>query len=246
MEKFADEFRKEVDGLDCPKVDMSVIMQGHQRYMRHKKHYKTISMCLIAAICVAGSSVAVPAGVWTVNHLISNNKGWVVKGDGGYVVSSDKKSNALESRSDNEYQPEKSSEDNAYSDIQGAVKDTGLDLPDIFKGSSMICKKVRITDYDEKSYQLYAVYADGGKKVDVSIDYGEGITGDTILPYKVKEEKWITTRDGSRVLMQSGSGKDEISCATYLEDYIISMDFENCTVEEAEAILEEADLSDMK
>ena len=205
MEKFADEFRKEVDGLDCPKVDMSVIMQGHQRYMRHKKHYKTISMCLIAAICVAGSSVAVPAGVWTVNHFIYNNKGWVAKGDGGYVVSSD-----------------------------------------IFKGSSMICKKVRITDYDEKSYQLYAVYADGGKKVDVSIDYGEGITGDTILPYKVKEEKWITTRDGSRVLMQSGSGKDEISCATYLEDYIISMDFENCTVEEAEAILEEADLSDMK
>lgn len=246
MEKFEEEFRREIDGLHSPQTDMASIMRGHQRYMRHRKHYKTISMCLIAIICVASSSVAVPACVWTVNHLISNNAGWSVKGDGGYAVKSDRKSRELTNKSDSDYMPETDSSDDAYTDISEAEKAIGIDLPDIFKGSRMKCKKVRILDSDESSYQLYAVYEQSGKKVDVTIDHGDGITGDSILPYKVKKEKWVTTSDGSRILMQTGSGKNEISGAAYLDDYIISMEFENCTESDAESILEQANLSDMK
>lgn len=246
MENFGEEFKREVDGLYSPQVDMASIMRGHQRYTRHKKHYRTISMCLIAIICVIGSSVAVPAGVWTVNHLISNNAGWSVKGDGGYAVNSDKKSKELKNRSDSDYMPETDSSYEAYTDISEAEKATGIDLPDIFKGSSMKCKKVRILDSDESSYQMYAVYEHSGKKVDATIEHGDGITGDSILPYKVKKEKWVTTSDGSRILMQTGSGKNELSGAAYLDDYIISIEFENCTESDAGSILEQMNLSDMK
>lgn len=247
MEKYTNEFKREVDGLHCPEVNMSEIMRGHQRYKRHAKHYKIISMCLIAVICAAGSSVAIPAGVWTADHLISTKTGWAVKGDGGYVVDSDKKSKEIENGSENQYIPETSNEaDKVYSDIAEAEKATGLDLPDVFKDSGLNCTRVRILNSNEDSYSMFAVYIEGDRKVNVTIDYGEGITGDAILPYTVKEKKWITTRDGSRILMQSGSGQNEIDCAAYRKDYIVSMNFEDCTVDEAEAMVEEADLSDLK
>lgn len=46
--------------------------------------------------------------------------------------------------------------------------------------------------------------------------------------------------------MQSGSGQNEIDCAAYRKDYIVSMNFEDCTVDEAETLIKEADLSDLK
>lgn len=223
-----------------------IIMQGHQRYIRHKRHYKTISMCLISIICVAASSVAVTAGVWTVNHLVSNEKGWAVKGDGGYEIQSDDKRSKPQKEENSQYQPETSDNDNAYSDVKEAEKSTGFEIPDIFKDSSLKCEKVRILYSDEDSYQAYIVYAKGSKKVDVSISSGKGITGDTILPYDITKKKWISTRNGDKVLMEAGSGKNEINCAVYKNDYIVSLNFENFSCAEAETVIQEADLSELK
>ena len=141
---------------------------------------------------------------------------------------------------------EELTEVNDKPDVKEAEKSTGFEIPDIFKDSSLKCEKVRILYSDEDSYQAYIVYAKGSKKVDVSISSGKGITGDTILPYDITKKKWISTRNGDKVLMEAGSGKNEINCAVYKNDYIVSLNFENFSCAEAETVIQEADLSELK
>ena len=138
MKYETDEFKYTVTNIPAPEFDIDKAMQGHNRYVRKKKHYERLSVLLITFLaCVVFGSTAYAAAA--INNQIKTNKRGVTIGDGDNKT----KENQTIIYDENKVS---FSNDNIISD---SIEDNNMGI---------------IYDADADYYNLKKYYADGSSK----------------------------------------------------------------------------------